>query len=86
LTTVGRRSRGLRGRRRWRSSGRELYHRYGRQPIGGVTAVPRGVLVGGSQGSPVLRHQDLLEPRSGRLLGQARVDVELISGDQGFWF
>ena len=68
------------------SSGRQLYHRYGRQPIGGVAAVPRGVLVGGSQGSSVFRHQDLLEPRSGRLVGQARLDVELISDDQPFWF
>jgi hypothetical protein len=67
-------------------SGRQLYHRYGNQSISGVTAVPRGVLVGGNQGSSAFRHQDLLEPRSGRLLGQARVDVELISSDQPFWF
>ena len=67
-------------------SGRALYHRYGKQPIGGVTAVPRGVLVGGSQGSAVFRHQDLLDPRSGRVLGHVGVDVELITGDQPFWF
>jgi hypothetical protein len=64
----------------------ELYHRYGQQPIGGVAAVPCGVLVGGSQGSAVFRHQDLLEPRSGRLLEHLRVNVELINGDQPFWF
>jgi hypothetical protein len=68
------------------TGGRKLYHRYGRQPIGSVEAVPRGVLVRGSQGSAVFHHQDLLEPRSGRLLGRARVKVELISGDQPFWF
>jgi len=68
------------------AGGRELYHRYGRQPIGGVEAVPRGVLVGGNQGSSVFRHEDVLEPRSGRVLGRARVDVELITGDQPFWF
>ena len=68
------------------TNGHELYHRYGRQPIGGVAAVPRGVLVGGSQGSAVFRHEDLLEPRSGRLLGHARVDVELLSGDEPFWY
>jgi hypothetical protein len=67
-------------------SGHQLYHRYGQQPISGVTAVPRGVLVGGNQGSSVFRHQDLLEPRSGRVLGRPRVDVELITGDQPFWF
>jgi hypothetical protein len=66
--------------------GRELYHRYSRQPIGGVAAVPRGVLVGGNQGSSVFRHEDVLEPRSGRVIGHARVDVELITSDQPFWF
>jgi hypothetical protein len=68
------------------SGGEELYHRYDRQPIGGVTAVPGGVLVGGSQGSAVFHHQDLLDPRSGHLRGHARVDVELLTGDQPFWF
>jgi hypothetical protein len=68
------------------AGGRELYHRYGQQPIGGVEAVPRGVLVGGNQGSSVFRHEDVLEPRSGRVLGRARVDVELITGDQPLWF
>jgi hypothetical protein len=68
------------------ASGRKLYHRYGDQPINRVEPVPRGVLVGGSQGSAVFHHQDLLEPRSGRLLGHARVNVELLSGDQPFWF
>src|SRR5439155_649211 len=66
--------------------GRQLYHRYGRQPIGGVEPVPRGVLVGGSQGSTVFRREDLLEPRSGRLLAHAYVTVELLSGDQPFWY
>jgi len=50
------------------------------------TAVPGGVLVGGSQGSFVFRREDVLDPRSGHVLGHARVDVELISGDQPFWF
>ena len=67
-------------------SGHKLYHRYGRQPIGGVEAIPRGVLVGGSQGSTVFRREDLLEPRSGRLLAHAYVTVELLSGDQPFWY
>jgi hypothetical protein len=68
------------------ASGGKLYHRYGDQPINGVQAVPRGVLVGGSQGSAVFHHQDLLDPRSGRLLGHAHVNVELLSDDQPFWF
>ena len=66
--------------------GRQLYHRYGRQPIGGVEAIPRGVLVGGSQGSTVFRREDLLEPRTGRLLAHARVTVDLLNGDQPFWY
>ena len=68
------------------AGGRQLYHRYGDQPIGGVNAVPRGVLVGGNQGSSVFRHRDLLQPRTGRVIGQAGVDIELISSDQPFWF
>lgn len=66
--------------------GHKLYHRYGDQPISTVDPVPPGVLVGGNQGSSVLRHQDLLEPRSGRLIGRAGVDIEPISSDQPFWF
>ena len=68
------------------ASGRKLYHRYGHQPIIGVEPVPRGVLVSGSRGSVVFHHQDLLQPQSGRLLGHARVNVELLSGDEPFWF
>jgi hypothetical protein len=68
------------------ASGRTLYHRYGHQPIGGVEPVPRGVLVGGGQGSAVFHHQDLLEPQSGRVLGHARVNIQLFSGDEPFWF
>ena len=68
------------------ASGRKLYHRYGHQPIIGVEPVPRGVLVGGGQGSAVFHNQDLLQPRSGRLLGHARVNIELLSNDQPFWF
>src|ERR671937_754148 len=67
------------------ASGRKLYHRYGDRLVASVEHVPRGVLVGGSQGSAVFHHQDLLEPRTGRLLGHARLDVELLSGDQPFW-
>jgi hypothetical protein len=62
------------------ASGRKLYHRYGDRLVASVEPVPRGVLVG------VFHRQDVLEPRSGRLLGHAHVDVELLSGDQPFWF
>jgi hypothetical protein len=68
------------------AGGHELYHRYGDQPIGTVDPLPRGVLVGGNQGSSVFRHQDLLQPRTGRVIGHARVDIELINSDQPFWF
>jgi hypothetical protein len=68
------------------ANGHQIYHRYGDQPIGGVNPVPRGVLVGGNQGSSVFRHQDLLQPRTGRVIGRAGVDIELISSDQRFWF
>jgi hypothetical protein len=67
-------------------SGRELYHRYGRQPISAVTALPGRVVVGGSQGSSVFGRQDVLEPANGRVLGHARADVELLAGDELFWF
>jgi hypothetical protein len=68
------------------AGGRELYHRYGDQPISAVDPIPRGVLVGGNQGSSVFRHQDLLQPHTGRTIGHARLDIELISSDQPFWF
>jgi hypothetical protein len=68
------------------SGGRELYDRYGDQPISGVNPVPRGVLIGGNQGTSVFRHQDLLQPRTGRVIGHAGVDIELVSKDQPFWF
>jgi hypothetical protein len=66
--------------------GRELYHRYGNQPIGSVEQISSGVLVDGSQGSSVFRHQELLQPASGRVIGRAGVNAELFSGDQPFWF
>jgi hypothetical protein len=68
------------------AEGRELYHLYDNQSISTVDPVPRGVLVSGNQGSSVFRQQDLLQPRTGRIIGHARVDVELISSDQLFWF
>lgn len=68
------------------AGGHELYHRYDDQPISAVDQVPRGVLVGGNQGSSVFRRQDLLQPRTGRIIGRARLDIELISSDQPFWF
>jgi hypothetical protein len=68
------------------AGGHELYHRYGDQPIGTVDPLPRGVLVGGNQGSSVFRHHDLLQPRTGRVIGHAGVGLELINSDQPFWF
>jgi hypothetical protein len=68
------------------AGGRELYHRYGRQPIEAVDPLPRGVLVGGSRGSSVFGHQDLLDPRSGRILGRVDLHVELLTADQPFWY
>jgi hypothetical protein len=68
------------------AGGHELYHRYDDQPIGTVDPAPRGVLVGGNQGSSVFRHHDLLQPRTGRVIGHAGVDIELINSDQPFWF
>jgi hypothetical protein len=68
------------------AGGHELYHRYGDQPISRVEPVPRGVLVGGNQGSSVFRHEEVLQPRTGRVVGHAGFDIELISSDQPFWF
>jgi hypothetical protein len=59
----------------------ERYHRYTGQPIVDLEVAPDLVVVAGAAGSG-----DLLEPRSGRVLGQIRFDVTLLSGDAAFWF
>ncbi|HEU5362629.1 MAG TPA: hypothetical protein VFU56_04760 [Gaiellaceae bacterium] len=68
------------------AGGRELYHRYGDEPIYGVTALPQGVLVAGNQASSVFRRQDLLDPRTGRVIRQVPAFLQPIAGDQPFWF
>jgi hypothetical protein len=68
------------------AAGGKLWHRYGRQPIASIAAISGRVLVAGAAGSAVFRHQDLLDPRSGRLLRRIDVGVELFSGDQPFWY
>ena len=68
------------------AGGRELYHRYGDEPIYGVTALPQGVLVAGNQASSVFRRQDLLDPRTGRVIRQVSAFLQPIAGDQPFWF
>jgi hypothetical protein len=66
--------------------GHELYHRYGDEQIDGVTSLPRGVLVAGNPGSSVFRREDVLDARSGRVLGHAAAFLQPVFGDQPFWF
>jgi hypothetical protein len=68
------------------AEGRELYHRYGSEPIVDLEVAPHGVLVAGAAGSSVFRRADVLEPSSGCVLGHAGFDVMLISGEEPFWF
>jgi hypothetical protein len=68
------------------AGGHELYHRYGAEQIFGVTPMPRGVLVSGNLASSVYPREDLVDARSGRVIGHAGVDLQLIAGDQSFWF
>jgi len=67
------------------ASARELDHRYGDAPIGTVESVPRGVLVGGNQGSSVFRRLDL-QPRTRQVIAHAGNHIELLSSHQTFWF
>jgi hypothetical protein len=68
------------------AGGRKLYHRYGDEQIFGVTPMPRGVLVSGNLGSSVYPREDVLDSRSGRVIGRTNGDLQLIAGDQPFWF
>lgn len=68
------------------AGGRELYHRYGDEQIYGATPVPGGVLVAGNPGSTVFHRQDLLDVRSGRVLGHAAAFLQPVFGDERFWF
>jgi hypothetical protein len=68
------------------AAGRELYHRYGDEQIYAVTPLPRGVLVYGNPSSSVFHRQDLLDAASGRVIGHAAANLQLVAGDQPYWF
>jgi hypothetical protein len=66
--------------------GSRRFHLYGHDPISSVQPLGPRVLVGGSSGSHLLRQAALLDTRNGRELRRVRSTVELLAGDQPFWY
>jgi hypothetical protein len=66
--------------------GGRRFHVYGDDPISGVQPLGSRVLVGGAAGSSLFRQGALLDARSGRELRRVRFNVELLAGDQPFWY
>jgi hypothetical protein len=66
--------------------GSRRFHLYGRDPISGVQPLGPLVLVGGSSGSHLFRQAALLDARTGRELRRVRSTVELLVGDEPFWY
>jgi hypothetical protein len=66
--------------------GRRRFHLYGADPISGVQPLGSRILVGGAAGSRIFRRGALLDARTGRELRRVRFDIELLAGDQPFWY
>lgn len=66
--------------------GKRRFHLYEDDPISGVQPLGARVVVGGAAGSRIFRQGALIDARTGRELRRVRFDVELLSGDQAFWY
>ena len=66
--------------------GSRRFHLYGHDPISAVQPLGPRVLVGGSSGSHLFRQAALLDTDSGREVRRVRSTIELIAGDQPFWY
>jgi len=66
--------------------GSRRFHLYGGDPISGVQPLGSRILVGGAAGSRIFRRGALLDARTGRELRRVRFDIELLVGDQPFWY
>jgi hypothetical protein len=68
------------------SNGRRRFHLYGADPISGVQPLGSRILVGGAAGSRIFRRGALLDARTGREVRRVQFDIELLAGDQPFWY
>jgi hypothetical protein len=66
--------------------GSRRFHLYGHDPISGVQPLGSRVLVGGCSGSRLFRQAALIDARSGHELRRVHPTVELLEGDQPFWY
>jgi hypothetical protein len=66
--------------------GSPTFHRYGNDPISGVEPLGTRILVAGAAGNRIFRRGALLEARTGRELRRVRFDIQLLAGDQPFWY
>jgi len=68
--------------------GSRRFHVYGDDPISGVQPLGARILVGGAASSRLFRRGAgaLLDARTGRELRRASFDIELLAGDQPFWY
>jgi hypothetical protein len=67
--------------------GSRTFHRYGNDPISGVEPLGTRVLVGGAAGSRIFhRGPVLLDARTGRELRSVSFDIQLLAGDEPFWY
>jgi hypothetical protein len=68
-----------------RNGGRR-FHLYGDDPISTVQPLGARILVGGTAGSRLFSHGALLDARTGRELRRVGFAIELLAGDQPFWY
>jgi hypothetical protein len=66
--------------------GSRRYHLYGDDPISAVQPLGSRILVGGAAGSRLFRRGALLDARTGHELRSVGFSIELLAGDQPFWY
>jgi hypothetical protein len=66
--------------------GGRRFHLYGDDPISGVQPLGSRVVAGGAAGGRLFPRGALLDARTGRELRRVRFDVEVLVGDQPFWY
>ncbi len=66
--------------------GHRRFHLYGDDPIATVQPLGTRILVGGASGSRLFHRGAVLDARTGRELRRTGFAVELLAGDQPFWY
>lgn len=74
---------GLRG---YRLDGTLRFHRYAGEPISAALPLRHSVLVAGAAGSRLFAVGALVDPATGRELRRLKVRVNVLAGDEPFWY